>query len=198
MVVDDGSIDHTFQVANTIANAEPRVKLFSIEHSGISKAKNFACSKANSEIIALQDADDYSLPNRAEKIITHIRGYDILVHSLYINSWSERFGCIERRYLGVERPDKHKILETQYLPGVPAFRKKIWQKKPFREETRFAIDYMMWVDWILSEFNIIALDEGLYEYVRYSGSASDRYARDGRRAQSFEKIKQIIHEEYQS
>ena len=62
LVVDDGSTDES----GAIAASYPNVRLFSREHSGIPKTRNFAVTEANGEWIAFLDADDTWLPNKLE------------------------------------------------------------------------------------------------------------------------------------
>lgn len=72
----------------------------------------------------------------------------------------------------------------------------MWAKRPFREETKYSYDWMMHLDWTLGGFKYATLDEGLYEYIRYQGSASDRFEREGNRAEAFNIIREIVKKEY--
>lgn len=196
IIVDDGSDDFKIQ---SIINEfkDTRIKFYQLPHQGLVTARNFGTKMAEANWIVVQDADDLSMPNRLERINELKDDYDVIVHSLYINMWNEQFNCINREYRRVLPVDIERIKKEQYLPGVTAYRKSLWEKKPFRYETEFAFDWMMWLDWILSGAKIKVLDEGLYEYVRHTGSASQTYENDGRRQKSFEKIKEIIKNEYE-
>lgn len=61
IVVDDGSTDHTAQVA-----ARYPVRYFQRPHSGVAAARNFAVSQARGEWIAFIDADDLWTPDKLE------------------------------------------------------------------------------------------------------------------------------------
>ena len=102
-----------------------------------------------------------------------------------------QYGCLRRSYLR----GRGDVLKNQ-IPGWPAYRRECWIKKPFRLETQYSYDWMMHLDWFLSGFKYEFIKEGLYEYVRYAGSASDRFEKAGLRAKSFEKIKEIVKKEY--
>lgn len=66
IIVNDGSTDTSLEeVADIIDN---RIKLFTIENQGVSNARNFGVSKAESEFIVLLDADDFWKPNHLESI----------------------------------------------------------------------------------------------------------------------------------
>ncbi len=58
IVVDDGSTDATASVARSY----PNVKVYPIEHSGLSAARNIGFSRADGELVAYLDADAYPTP----------------------------------------------------------------------------------------------------------------------------------------
>jgi O-antigen biosynthesis protein len=58
IVVDDGSTDRTAE----IARAHPRARLVTIEHSGLSVARNAGHRAARGEVVAYLDADAYPSP----------------------------------------------------------------------------------------------------------------------------------------
>lgn len=195
IIIDDGSTDKTYDVAKSFQ--DPRIKAYRHEvNRGIPFARNFGVNQSSSNIIATQDADDLSMPDRLEKVYPLLKKYDVIFHGMYINKWDYAYNCITREYRPAEEVDKKKLLTCQYLPGVPIFKKKVWRAKPYREETKYAHDYMAHLDWILSGFKCTSLDLGLYEYVRHSDSASIRFEREGKRAEAFKKIKQIVKDEY--
>lgn len=195
IIINDGSTDETTKEIEKFS--DKRIKVFSQEHKGIVAARNLGNKKALGEICIVQDADDYSLPDRLEKVIKVFekKNPDVLLHSAYVNGWNSQYGCVERKYLKAVYPSD-RLLISQNLPGWPAYKRAVWQARPFREETRFAYDWMMHLDWYLTGFRYAVLDEALYEYVRYQGSASDRFERDGTRQKAFETIKQILKDEY--
>jgi glycosyltransferase involved in cell wall biosynthesis len=69
IVVDDGSIDNTAEVVESI---EEPVRYFSIPHSGVSKARNAGLEHARGEWIAFLDSDDYWLPAKLEKQLEYL------------------------------------------------------------------------------------------------------------------------------
>lgn len=196
IICDDGSDDDTERVVSRFK--DPRIQYHARPHLGIPATRNYGTSMARGAYCVVQDADDFSLPNRLERIAQKIQetGAAVIYHSAYISSWDARYQAPRRTYLRALPLDIPKLIESQYLPGWPAYKKSIWKKKPFREETRYAYDWMMLLDWALSGFKFEYIDEGLYEYVRYAGSASDRFEREGKRAKAFETIKEILYAEY--
>lgn len=65
LVVDDGSTDSTPEVVR--GYDDPRVRYLALEHQGISRSLNAGIAEARAPFVALQDADDWSLPERLER-----------------------------------------------------------------------------------------------------------------------------------
>jgi glycosyltransferase involved in cell wall biosynthesis len=65
IVVDDGSTDKTPELVRGIV--DPRVRYVPLEHMGISLSLNRGLEEARAPIVAVQDADDWSLPERLER-----------------------------------------------------------------------------------------------------------------------------------
>jgi glycosyltransferase involved in cell wall biosynthesis len=64
-VVDDGSTDETPDLVSRIA--DPRLRYLPLDHMGISSSLNRGLSEARAPVIAVQDADDFSEPERLER-----------------------------------------------------------------------------------------------------------------------------------
>ena len=61
LIVDDGSTDGSFELARTLATADPRIHVAQISHSGgPSRPRNEGLRQATGQFIAFQDADDIS------------------------------------------------------------------------------------------------------------------------------------------
>lgn len=74
LICDDGSIDNTLEICNKFKLIDSRVKVFSNKKNiGNLKTTNFLFSKCQGEYIAIQDADDYSIPNRLELCIAEFK-----------------------------------------------------------------------------------------------------------------------------
>lgn len=192
IIVDDGSTDNTEQVVKRFDDS--RIRYFKRPHAEIVATRNYGNAQARAEWIVIQDADDLSMPDRLEKILPYTKKYDVICHALYGNIWDEAYQCMCRNYLSAGSTKD--ILQAQTLPGALAFRKTIWEQKPFRQEAKYSFDWMMHLDWVLSGFKYKLLDLGLYEYVRMANSASITYEKTGQRAQAIENIRKIVKDEY--
>jgi glycosyltransferase involved in cell wall biosynthesis len=65
IVVDDGSTDDTPELVRGISDA--RIRYLPLEHMGISRSLNMGLREARAPVVAVQDADDWSLPERIER-----------------------------------------------------------------------------------------------------------------------------------
>lgn len=65
IVVDDGSTDATPEVVRAVS--DPRLRRLALEHLGISPSLNRGLKDARAQLVAIQDADDWSLPERLER-----------------------------------------------------------------------------------------------------------------------------------
>ena len=194
IIVDDGSTDNTEEAVMQFK--DKRIIYYKTHHQGLVGARNFGNGLTNTDVIAIMDADDLSFPRRLEVCLKEIeKGADVVVHGAYTNFWDSQYNCITRSYIPPGNPkDLEALKKGQHLTGWPVFRKEVWTKKPFRYETQYAYDYSMHVDWIMSGYKYSAIDEALYEYVRHQNSASQVFEKDGRRAESMQKIKEILKE----
>ena len=64
IVVDDGSVDHTWNIIETLAAHDLRVRPLAAKHEGQAAALNAGIAAARGDYIALMDADDLALPER--------------------------------------------------------------------------------------------------------------------------------------
>jgi len=64
IVVDDGSNDDSFQIANHYAAQDSRIRVIPQPNGGVAKARNTAIAAANGDFIAPLDADDLWLPDK--------------------------------------------------------------------------------------------------------------------------------------
>jgi glycosyltransferase involved in cell wall biosynthesis len=69
IVVNDGSSDGTKQL---LTCKYPAVRQYTINHSGVSRARNVGVQNARGEWIAFLDSDDYWLPNKLEEQMSYL------------------------------------------------------------------------------------------------------------------------------
>lgn len=73
IIVDDCSPDHTVEIVKKYTEQDSRVRLLSTpENSGPYVARNIALKEATGEFITINDADDWSHPEKIEKQAEHL------------------------------------------------------------------------------------------------------------------------------
>lgn len=80
MLIDDGSTDKTPEICDWFAAEHHGVKVFHIQNSGVSNARNLALKKCTGDYITFVDADDMIAPNYIEALYESIQtmGCDIV------------------------------------------------------------------------------------------------------------------------
>lgn len=103
VVVNNGSTDNT---AHTLRSFDdPRIRLITLEKTiGRTEVLNVALSQAQGEYVAVQDADDVSMPDRLEKQMTFMADNTELVLS---GTWCERISGTGERLSFFRPPPSH-------------------------------------------------------------------------------------------
>lgn len=80
IVVDDASTDSTAELVLSCSHKDPRIRLYQqSKNGGPAAARNLAISVAQSDWIALLDADDTMTADRLEQMLEHVADSDVLV-----------------------------------------------------------------------------------------------------------------------
>ncbi|MEY2447623.1 MAG: hypothetical protein QOH79_1099 [Acidimicrobiaceae bacterium] len=67
IVVDDGSTDGTFDVVTEACADEPRVRVFTQDHHGVSAARNRGLREMSGDFVTFLDSDDLMPPGRVRR-----------------------------------------------------------------------------------------------------------------------------------
>jgi glycosyltransferase involved in cell wall biosynthesis len=74
IVVDDGSTDDTALAVSSLAANDPRIRLLSGEHKGVSSARNIGVRAASGQYVTFLDADDICPPGRIARQAQKLAG----------------------------------------------------------------------------------------------------------------------------
>ncbi len=110
ILVDDGSTDGSYAVAQSFANQDSRIMLLQQTHAGQSAARNLGLSHAQGEFLAFVDADDTIEPDWCERHLAAIEGVD------YVQSGYKRI------FYGDSESAKGKTPLHQYIYTSPCMR----------------------------------------------------------------------------
>lgn len=77
IVVNDGSPDDSFKIAQDFAKRNTNIKLLDRVNGGVSSARNAGLDLAKGKYIYFLDSDDYLLPNSLKKILNTCETHDL-------------------------------------------------------------------------------------------------------------------------
>ncbi|WEX75752.1 glycosyltransferase [Sinorhizobium numidicum] len=85
VIVDDGSIDDTFEVAKRLSAADARIAVFRQDNAGAAAARNHAASMAEAPFLCMLDADDWIESDFVDCMLPHASGghSPIIAHCFY-------------------------------------------------------------------------------------------------------------------
>jgi glycosyltransferase involved in cell wall biosynthesis len=72
LIIDDGSTDATPAFLHEAARADTRIRVVTQAHAGIAVARNTGITLARADLLAHQDADDLSLPDRLARQVAFL------------------------------------------------------------------------------------------------------------------------------
>lgn len=88
ILIDDGSSDNSSSICDEYSILDNRIKVFHIDNSGVSKARNIGIKNSTGEWIGFVDSDDYIEPDMYETLINDAKKYsvDVAVCNYYIDA----------------------------------------------------------------------------------------------------------------
>lgn len=151
VVVNNGSTDNTLGILEGYAARDPRVRVFSKPHGGISSGRNRALQEARGEWIAVMDADDVCLPQRLERQLAFVEANpDIAVASAYVYNIDDQ-GKVIAQYRSpltdravVDRLIKLDRLLSFHHPAVLMRRDVVMAVGGYREQFDMLEDCDLW------------------------------------------------------
>ena len=172
IVIDDGSIDETFNRANNYKEkmGEIELKVFRQINSGAGSSRNKAISESRFEIIAFLDSDDEWLPEKLEKSIDYMNtGPHVLVahNGWIVKNKAEFYLDIASRF----KAAKNKKFQGLYKRGfistssVVVLRNAVNKAGGFDTNLRSGQDFDLWLK-ILGNFDVswLVFEEPLSRY----------------------------------
>ena len=122
LICDDGSSDNTLEICNKIILTDNRIKVFSNKKNvGNLKTTNFLFSQCKGKYIAIQDADDYSIPTRLEICIHEFKKDEALgLVGTYFIATNEKLEPISCGILPLTNEEIQGKLEKEVPPFLYA------------------------------------------------------------------------------
>ena len=164
IVVDDGSTDATAAVTERYARDDARVRLLSLGRNvGISRSLNEGLRAAHAAVVAINDADDFSSPQRLERQLALLDARpDVAVIGCRMREVDER-GRVLRPRTSFRAGDAGAVL-MRFNPipnSAAAFRREAaLAVGGYDPRLRYAMEYDLWLR-MAERWTLWALDETL-------------------------------------
>jgi glycosyltransferase involved in cell wall biosynthesis len=180
IVIDDGSRDRSAAVAEAAIGADPRGRVMRLERNlGIARSLNEGLRAAAAPVVAIQDADDYSAPERLRRELA----------ALAADPAVAVVGSRMREVDAEDRPLRPRtsfaagdvgpvLLRFNPIPnGSAAFRRDVaLGVGGYDPRYRYASEYDLWLR-IAERRRVVALDEELATRVMGDGNVAARAER---------------------
>jgi glycosyltransferase involved in cell wall biosynthesis len=180
IVLDDGSRDGTAAAAAEAMAADPRCELVRLERNlGVARSLNRGLELASAPVVAIQDADDHSAPQRLERQLATLDA-DPAVAAIGARMLEvDPDGSPLRPRTGVATGDVGSVL-LRFNPipnGAAAFRRDVVRALGgYDTRYRFAAEYDLWLR-IADRHRVLVLDEVLATRVMGSANVAARAER---------------------
>lgn len=170
--VDDGSSDLSLEILNGYAENDDRIKVISIENSGVSYARNLGLTLAKGDYITFLDSDDYISKNLYEEIykVTKTEQFELCivgierVKDFYKRDilFSEKIVHLNYRVL----VDRMNSCKSNIIGGVvnKFYRRNLLSGMLFDEDIAITEDMLFNCQVMKKCSNIIYLKEPYYKY----------------------------------
>ncbi|PJZ54644.1 glycosyltransferase family 2 protein [Leptospira adleri] len=180
LIVDDGSTDATvFSIKERFSNFLERIRILSLEHRGVSFARNRGVEAASTDWIAFLDSDDEWLPNKLERQWDVLKKHPSIRILQSLEIWI-RNGKRVNPPVYLQKKDGSIFAESlefcAVTPSSVILRKDLfWENGGMDENLPACEDYDLWLR--VSAFNPVALlsEELLIRYGGHEDQLSFRY-----------------------
>lgn len=179
VVVDDGSTDGSGDIAASIAERDPRVRLIQQTNRGLAAARNVGLRQSRGIYVAFLDADDLWLPRKLATQLPFLAEDRVVFSDAFV------MRCVSEGEERIFRPgmldspiDFERLLEHNLVPILTAVvgRQLLLDVGGFDEELRSVEDWDLWLRLRLTrDVAFVAIAEPLACYhVNPEGLSSDR------------------------
>jgi glycosyltransferase involved in cell wall biosynthesis len=197
IVVDDASIDQSWNILETLAKSEPKLRIIRHEiNKGYPGALNSIIAAANGEFVAIFDDDDASTPDRLSAQFGRLTNYEGTTGAELVFCYSNRnvvkLGGTEPDHMGLAigrySPEPHGPAVADYLLGIRADPNYVWglfgsctlmarrsalkAVGPFDEKFRRSAEWDMAIRAALMGAHFIAVDRPLI--TQYKTQSADK------------------------
>lgn len=189
ILVDDGSEDRTAEIAEEIAEKDPRLTVIRRENLGVSSTRNAGLERCTGKYIRFVDADDTLPEDSVERMVLRAEKDR---SELVIGGYDQYFGEKRSFHNLAGRNDTvscDSMMDhlcshaNSYFYGVlwnKLFLREIIEKEQcrFQEDLTWGEDFAFVMDYLGSVKQVSFMTDSLYDYRRTAGSTSVRQVLD--------------------
>jgi glycosyltransferase involved in cell wall biosynthesis len=187
IVIDDGSTDGSLEVAESLAAGDARVRVLPMgENVGIAHSLNAALREARAPVVAVQDADDWSEPQRLERQLALLDAEpDVAVVGSRMREVDEGGHELAPRTTFAPGDVRGVLMRFNPIPNTSAAlrRSVVLDLGGYDPRYRYAMEYDLWLR-VAERHRVVALDETLSTRLMSSTNVAAR----AERAQTAESI----------
>jgi glycosyltransferase involved in cell wall biosynthesis len=178
IVVDDGSTDESLEVARSLG--DERVRCLALSHRGISRSLNAGLHEARAPFVAIQDADDWSEPERLEREVAVLESApDVAVVGCRMHEVDEDGRPLAPRTSFRAGDVGDVLMRFNPIPNTSAClrREAVLSAGGYDPRYRTAMEYDLWLR-LAEQYRIVALDEALATRVMSRTNVAARRERE--------------------
>lgn len=180
IVIDDGSRDGSSAAAREAIGSDPRARVMRLEDNlGIARSLNAGLEAAAAPFVAIQDADDYSAPNRLERQLAVLAAQpDVAVVGSRMREVDDEGRVLQPRTSFAAGDVGAVLLRFNPIPNGSALIRRDAARAVggYDPRYRYATEYDLWLR-LAESHRLIALDEELGTRVMGTGNVAARAER---------------------
>lgn len=180
IVIDDGSSDGSAAAAQAAIGSDPRGRVIRLDRNvGIARSLNEGLRAAAAPVVAIQDADDYSAPNRLERQLSVLATEpEVAVVGARMREIDPEDRVLQPRTTFAAGDVGPVLLRFNPIPnGSAAFRRDVaLALGGYDPRYRFATEYDLWLR-IAERHRVMTLDEELCTRVMGEANVAARAER---------------------
>lgn len=180
ILINDGSTDSTYSILEDYNKKYENLKVYHIENSGVSAARNLGIKYAQGEYISFVDSDDYVSENYVSTILEHIQSdKDIYFFSgkVLSENQSKNNQLVFISLCNTMSEVKHNLIKGKSnVPWDKLYKRDILVQNNinFREDTSLGEDWIFAMDYFEKCKNFELIQEILYFYCIQENSLSNK------------------------
>lgn len=177
IIVDDGSTDNSFGIAEKYSQTDKRFKVVSQSNRGQGSARNHGMDLARGAYLAFVDSDDWIHEDYLNKLYSAIQNYDA---DIAVCNAERVWDTGRKKYNnGIFRKSEVITNAVEYLPGASMsvwdklYRASIFEGLRFPENMKFE-DLALMPQVIIRAQKIAVIEDSLYYYFWRDGSTTNQ------------------------